>query len=47
MLIALGVVVIIVTVFLLVKQYETRLVLFCAGMLLALCVPARSMPTAM
>ena len=37
MLIAIGVIVIAVTVYLMIKQYETRLVLFCAGMFLALC----------
>ena len=37
MLIILGGVVVLATVILMVKQYETRLVLFCAGMLMALC----------
>lgn len=37
MLIILGAIVVLVTVYLLIKQYETRLVLFCAGTFLALC----------
>ena len=37
MLIVVGALVIAVTVYLMVKQYETRLILFCAGMFLAIC----------
>ena len=37
MLIIVGALVIAVTVYLMVKQYETRLILFCAGMFLAIC----------
>ncbi len=36
MLIILGVVIIIATIYLLIKQYETRMVLFCSGLLMAL-----------
>lgn len=36
MLIILGAIVVVVTIVLMVKQYETRLVLFCAGMIMAL-----------
>ena len=44
MLIALGALTIVVTVYLLVKQYETRLILFCAGMFLALCAGSPMAP---
>lgn len=36
MLLALGVVIVAVTIYLLIKQYETRMVLFCAGLLMAI-----------
>ena len=36
MLLALGGIVVLATIYLMVKQYETRLVLFCAGFVLAL-----------
>lgn len=37
MLLILGGVVVVITIYCMVKQYETRLILFCAGMFLALC----------
>ena len=35
MLVIFGGIVVLVTIYLMVKQYETRLVMFCAGMLMA------------